>query len=40
MDCSDGEYIAVVCVTLYFMMLRLYEVNAKEVPWEQSLTYH
>ena len=32
---GDGGDVAVVCVTLYFMRMNFYRVNAKEVPWEE-----
>ena len=32
---GDGEYVAVVCVTFYFMRLSLYAVNSNGLPWEE-----
>ena len=33
-DSRSGWYIAMVYFTLYFMQLRLFSVNAEDVPWE------
>ena len=37
---GDGGYVVVVCDTLYFVMVCLYAVNSKEVPWEERTIYY
>ena len=40
LDSSNGGYITVVCVTLYFTRLRLYAVNSKDVHWYKRTIHH
>ena len=40
LDSNAVGDVAVVCAILYFTILRLYVVNAKEVSWKERLIYH